>query len=63
MDSTLELTMVHGVGQSHCVMGVYKSHVEDSFHSWLVKAGEGFPGICWLHLSSCNNSDNSRQQK
>ena len=55
-----ELAVVHGIGESHSVLRVNESHVEDSFHSRLIEAGEGFPGICWLHLSCGHNSDNSR---
>ena len=57
-----ELAVVHGVGQSHCPMGVNESYVENSFHCGLIEAGEGFPGIRWLHLSRGNNSDNSRYE-
>lgn len=55
-----ELAVVHGIGKSHSVMGVNESHVEDGFHGGLIEAGEGFPGIRWLHLSRGQNSDNSR---
>jgi len=57
LEQKQELAMIQGVGQSHSLMGMNESHVKDSFHSWLIKAGEGFPGIRWLHLSCCHNSD------
>lgn len=41
-------------------MRVKESHVEDGFHGRLVEAGEGFPGICWLHLSRGHDSDKNR---
>lgn len=56
------LAVVHAVGQSHSVVGVDESHVEDSFHSGLIEAGEGFPGIRWLHLSRGHNSANRRRR-
>lgn len=57
-----ELAVIHGVGQSHSLMGVHESYVEDSFHGGLIKAWKGFPGIRWLHLSRSHHSDNSRYE-
>lgn len=57
-----ELAVVHGVGQSHGPVWMNECHVEDGFHRGLIEAGEGFPGICRLHLSCGHNSDKSRYE-
>lgn len=40
-----ELTVVHGIGQCHRCMRMNERHMEDGFHSWLIKTGEGLSGI------------------
>lgn len=60
VDTERRTTVVHGVGQSHGLLRVNEGDVEDCFHSGLIKAGEGFPGIRRLHLSRGHNSVNSR---
>lgn len=56
-----ELAVVHGVGQSHSLLGVNESDMENSFHRWFVKAWEDCPGICGLQLSQCHNSDGAEK--
>lgn len=43
-------TNFSAVGKGHGASVVDDGDVEDSFHGWLIKTREGFPGVCRLHL-------------
>lgn len=47
---THPLTYGQHVGQGCEVVGVDEGDVKPGFHGWLVKAWEGLPGVCRLHL-------------
>ena len=54
------LTFGRHIGQGREVVRVDESDVERGLHGWLVKAWEGFPGICRLHLCRGQHPARSR---